>query len=125
MKMTRAAKSVFTFSFIFIIGGLGLLFVPQFVLSFLGFQISVFLFPRFLGMALLVLAYYYMRAAWGGLTEFFKWTVHARLAGITAYIAFVVFGIAPVSVLWFALMDLLGALWTQWAVAVDKRVPRE
>jgi len=120
--MSNAAKSILAFSFVFINGGLGLLLAPQFVLSFLGFSFTEYLFPRLLGMTMLVLAYYYIRAAWSGLTEFFKWTVHMRFMGIALYIAFVAFDVAPVTVLGFALMDLLGALWTQWALAVDKRI---
>ncbi len=119
--MSRAAKSVFAFSFVFINGGLGLLLAPQFVLSFLGFSLTEFLFPRLLGMTMLVLAYYYIRAAWSGVTEFFKWTVHARFMGVAFYIAFVLFGIAPISVLGFALMDFLGAFWTQWALGTDRK----
>jgi hypothetical protein len=120
--MSRAAKSVLAFSIVFINGGLGLLLAPQFVSSFLGFSFTELLFPRFLGMTMLVLAYYYVRAAWSGLTEFFKWTVHMRLMGVTFYIAFVVFGIAPITVFGFALMDLLGALWTKWSLVADERV---
>jgi hypothetical protein len=122
--MTRAAKSVFAFSFVFLIGGLGLLLAPQFILSFLGFRLTEFLFPRFLGMALLVLAYYYVRAARGEVTEFFKWSVHARLAGVAFYGVVVLCGIAPLVVLGFALMDLLGALWAQSAIAAEKHVPQ-
>ena len=73
-------------------------------------------------MTMLVPAYYYIRAAWSGVTEFFKWTVHARLMGVAFYIAFVAFDVAPVTVLGFALMDLFGALWTKWALAADKRI---
>ena len=119
--MSRAAKSIFAFSFVFINGGLGLLLAPQFVLSFLGFSLTEFLFPRLLGMTMLVLAYYYIRAAWSGVTEFFKWTIHVRFMGVAFYIVFVIFRIAPISVLGFALMDFLGALWTQWALGADRR----
>ena len=118
--MSRAAKSIFAFSFVFINGGLGLLLAPQFVLSFLGFSLTEFLFPLLLGMTMLVLAYYYIRAAWSGVTEFFKWTVHARFIGVVFYIAIVLFGHVPASVLGFALMDFLGALWTQWALGADR-----
>ncbi len=93
--ISRVAKSIFSFSLVFIMGGLGLLLAPQFVLSFLGFSLSEFLFPRLLGMTMLVLAYYYIRAAWNGLTEFFKWTVHARHLGVACYIVFVLFGMLP------------------------------
>jgi hypothetical protein len=120
--MSRAAKSVLAFSLVFINSGLSLLLAPRFVLSFLGFSSTEFLFPRFVGMTMLVLAYYYVRAAWSGLTEFFKWTVHMRLIGVTFYIVFVAFDVAPITVLGFALMDLFGALWTKWALAVDKRI---
>jgi hypothetical protein len=119
--MSRATKSVLAYSFVFLIGGLGLLLAPQFILPFLGFQTTGFLLPRFLGMAMLVLAYYYIRAAWAGLAEFYKWTFHARLAGAVIYVVLIVLGIAPAVVLGFALMDLLGALWTQWALAKDRR----
>jgi hypothetical protein len=41
--------------------------------------------------------------------------------GVAFYIAFVLFDIAPLSVLGFALMDFFGALWTQWALGADRR----
>jgi hypothetical protein len=114
--MSRAATSVFYYAFVFIMGGLGLLLVPQIVLPLLGFSFAGELYARLLGMVMLILAYYYIRAARSELAEFFGWTVHARIAGLGFYIVFSLLRLAPPIVLVFGAMDLLGALWTSWAI---------
>ena len=118
--MSEAAKSVFYFAFVFIMGGLGLLVVPHTVLPLLGISSTDGLFVRLLGMVILVLAYYYIRASMRELTDFFMWTVHARTAGLVFYLVFYLLDLAPLVVIGFGVMDLLGALWTWWAIGADK-----
>jgi hypothetical protein len=118
--VSKAAKSVFSFAFVFIIGGLGLLLAPHIVLPLLGLPSTHVLFVRLLGMVMLILAYYYIRASMRELTDFFMWTVHARTAGLVFYLVFYLLDLAPLVVIGFGVIDLIGALWTWWAIANDK-----
>ena len=57
------------------------------------------------GMLVLLLGYYYARAARRELTSFFRWTVHARSAVLLFFLAFVVLGFAPPILIVFGAID--------------------
>lgn len=118
--MSSAARSVYCFAFVFVMGGVGLLLIPHIVLPMLSLPSANDLFVRLLGLVMLILAYYYIRAARRELTDFFLWTVHARITGFGFYVVFYLLDIAPLVLLGLGVVDLLGALWTRWAIRSDR-----
>lgn len=118
MKKTSTTLLVFG---LYLIGmGLGLIAMPNFVLGMLGFPATNEVWVRVVGVLALVLAYYYTSAARADLKIFAQWTVPARIGVFVAFAAFVAAGfVGPVMVL-LGSVDLLGAIWTGWALRAEK-----
>ncbi|HNQ95801.1 MAG TPA: hypothetical protein PKK96_16840 [Anaerolineales bacterium] len=118
--MEKSSTSIFVFGLYLVGMGLGLVVVPNFVLGTLGFPATDEIWVRVLGVVTLVLAYYYISAARADLKTFAQWTVPARIGVFVAFAAFVVMKfVGPVMIL-LGSVDLLGALWTGWALRAEK-----
>ncbi len=110
--MSQAAKSLFVFG-IYLCGlGLLLLLVPNLLLPVFGAPPTNEVWIRVIGMLVLCLSFYYVKAARGELTDFIRWTVWARAAVIVYFVSFVLLVSAPKALLLFGLIDLLAAVWT-------------
>lgn len=114
--MSRAARTVYLFSFYLFLLGLVLLVVPNLLLGAFGIEETHEVWIRVVGMLVLLLGYYYNGAARHELTPFLRWTVHARLSVLAFFIAFVVLGYAPTVLIVFGAIDAAAALWTAVAL---------
>lgn len=114
--MKKSSTSLMFFG-VYLIGmGLGLLLMPNMVLKIFGIPATDEVWPHVVGALALVLAYYYLSAARADLRIFAQWTVPARIGVFAAFTAFVFAGlVGPVMIL-LGSVDLLGALWTGWAL---------
>jgi hypothetical protein len=110
--MSRAARSILVFGVYLTAVGLGLLFVPNVLLTTLRLPPSAEIWPRILGVVTLVLAYYYVMAARSELTGFFRWTVTARILVFVVFGVLVLAGLAPIPVALLGAVDLAAAVWT-------------
>jgi hypothetical protein len=116
IKMSKAAISLLVFGIYLVLNGLGFLLIPDPMLGLLGLPAVTEPWARILGMLTLILAYYFIQAARHEMTDFFRFTVHARAAVIVFVVAFVAFGLAQPMMIGFGVVDLLGAIWTAWAL---------
>ena len=117
--MSRAAKSLFVFG-VYLCGlGLFLLLVPNLLLRVFGAPETNEVWIRVIGMLVLCLSFFYVRAARAELTSFIRWTVWGRAAVIVYFTAFVLLLSAPKALLLFGLIDLLSAVWTWLALKAD------
>jgi hypothetical protein len=118
MKNTSTTLLVFGW---YLVGmGLGLVAAPNFVLGTLGMPATSEVWVRVVGVLALVLAFYYTSAARADLKPFAQWTVPARIGVFVAFAGFVVMGyVGPVMIL-LGSVDLVGALWTSWALRAEK-----
>jgi hypothetical protein len=82
----------------------------------LGFPATEEVWPHVVGVLALVLAFYYVQAARAGVRPFVQWTVPARLGVFVAFTAFTLTGLAGPVMILLGSVDLLGALWTAWAL---------
>ncbi len=114
--MIRAAQSVFVFSLYLFVVGIGLVAVPNTVLTPLGFSPSAEFWPRVIGVLTLCLAWYYFSAARAGSDQFFRWTVQVRIGVFVVFGALVLLRLAPAPLALLGTVDLLAALWTAWAL---------
>ena len=114
--MSKSATTVFVFGIYLIVIGLAFLVTPNLALELFGFPTTSEPWIRVMAMLLLLLAYYYIQAARGEMTGFFRLTVHARTAVILFFIVFVVLDLAQPTLLLFGLVDLLAAIWTAWTL---------
>ena len=114
--MSKAAKSILVFGIYLVVIGLAFMVVPNIALGLFGFPVTNESWIRVMGMLLLILAYYYVQAARNELKSLFRWTVHARSLVVVVFIIFVALGLAKPMLIMFGVVDLLGALWTGWAL---------
>ena len=122
-KMSNTALSILVFGIYLVIIGLIFLLAPNAVLSLIGLPPTHEVWAHLAGMLLLVLAFYYLMAAWSETRPFFQWTLYTRFSAIFVLIGFVWAGwIGPVVFL-FWLGDLAGALWTLLALRKDALPP--
>ncbi|MSU49365.1 MAG: hypothetical protein EXS37_09815 [Opitutus sp.] len=119
--MSHSARSVWFFGLYLIPVGLGLLASPNTVLIPLGFPASTDVWPRVVGVLALVLAYYYIQAARGGSTAFFRWSVQARTGVCFVFVALALIRFAPPPLAMLGVVDLLGAAWTALALRAEAR----
>ncbi|MGE5714480.1 MAG: hypothetical protein ACM32F_11425 [Betaproteobacteria bacterium] len=114
--MAYAAFTIRMFG-IYLLGlGAVLLTAPNLLLGLFGLPPANDVWIHVVGMLVGFLGFYYVRAAIGGLTAFFRWTVPVRLSVLVFFGAFVVAGLAPPVLLLFAAVDAMGALWTWHAL---------
>lgn len=123
MKMIKSALSVFIFSLYLLLIGAGLALVPNMLLAWFGLAATQEVWIRVVGMLVFILGVYYLLAARTGFKPFFQWTVYGRMAGSVAYLALVLFKLAPAIFIWFAIVDLLTALWTYHCLRTEGRQP--
>ena len=118
--MSRAARSVYVFSFYLVVLGVVLVATPNLLLSLNGLPATSEVWIRVVGVVVLCLAVYYLLAARHELTEFFRWTVFVRASVMVFFAAFVVLGfVQPVFVV-FGVADLAAAIWTALALRADR-----
>jgi hypothetical protein len=118
MKKTSTTLLVFG---LYLVGmGLGLVAMPNVVLGTLGFPATNEVWIRVVGVLALVLAYYYISAARADLKSFAQWTVPARIGVFVAFTVFALAGFTSPMLIALGAVDLLGALWTGWALRAEK-----
>lgn len=114
--MSPAAKSVFVFGIYLSILGIILVAIPNLLLSMFDLNETEEVWIRIVGMLVLLLSVYYVQLARKELADFFWLSVYVRSSVIVFFTAFVLAGyVQPVLIL-FGAVDLLGALWTWWAL---------
>ena len=114
--MNKAAMSVQVFAGYLLLLGLVLVLSPNTLLRAFRMAPTGEVWIRVVGMLVLVLAFYYWNAARAGLTGFFRWTVAARTSVLLFFIAFVIAGYAPPTLILFGIVDVAGAVWTALAL---------
>jgi len=114
--MGNAARSVFVFGLYLAVIGAIFVTVPNFFLVLNRFPPTNEVWIRVVGVLVLCLAYYYVRAGRRGLTDFFRWTVTVRSFVFLAFCAFVLLRLTQPMLVVFGIIDLLGAIWTALAL---------
>ena len=117
--MKKSSTTVLVFG-IYLTGmGLGLVLMPNVVLSLLGFPASEEVWPRVVGVLALALAFYYISASRMDLRSFAKTTIPVRIGVFILFTAFVLAGWAGSIMIVLGAVDLLGALWTGYALRAE------
>ena len=119
--MSKAARSLFVFGVYLILLGLFLLIAPNTLITFFGLPTTSDIWIRVVGMLLVLLAYYDIQAARKNLTNFFRWSVVARMSVIVFFAVFVILDLVKPILLLFGGVDLLAAVWTYIALRKEKR----
>lgn len=114
--MSSSARSVFTSGIYHILLGGSLVIDPNFLLRLFGFPVTSEIWIRILGLALLSIAFYDISAARANLVDFFRWSVLVRLPFVIFLGLFVAVGLVKTTAILFGIVELIGALWTAFAL---------
>jgi hypothetical protein len=68
------------------------------------------------GTLTVALSFFFTQAARKELTDYFRWTVYVRLSVFACFTAYALLGFAGPALILFGVFDLLGAIWTAWAL---------
>ena len=117
--MSKAALSVWIFSFYLYALGAVLLIVPNLLLGLFGLPSTDEVWIRVVGMLVLILGYYYMTVGRNDLTPMIKATVFGRWGVLIFFIAFVIEGFAPPVLILFGVIDAAAATWTALSLRAD------
>lgn len=118
--MKKSSTSILVFGMYLIGMGVGFVFMPNTLLDMLGLPLTDEVWSRVVGVLALVLAFYYISAARTNVSQFAQWTVPARIGVFVAFTAFVIMGLVGPIMIVLGSADLLGALWTGWALKAEK-----
>ena len=121
--MSKSAMSVMVFAVYLVLLGLVLVLAPNTLLRAFRLAPTGEVWIRVVGMLVLILAYYYWNASRAGLRVFLRWTVAARTAVLLFFIAFVIAGLAPPTLILFGVVDFSGAVWTALALRGEAARP--
>jgi hypothetical protein len=114
--MTRSAISLFVFGIYLLIAGALFVISPNSLLSLFGFPPTTEVFIRIVGMLMMFLGVYYLLASRHAWIDFFRWSIFLRVSVTLFFAAFVLLGYVRASLMIFAGIDFLGAIWTTWAL---------
>jgi hypothetical protein len=117
--VSKCAVSLFVFSIYLYIMGFVLVVTPDTLLRIFGFPDADGLWIRIAGVLVIILGFYYSHAARAELRPFFVWTVIARSSVLLFFIAFVIAGLAPPTLILFGVIDFVAAMWTLFAIRFD------
>jgi hypothetical protein len=114
--MSRAATSIFVYSFYLIGQGVLLLFAPNVAMGLFGLPAVQEVWVRVLGYSLLALSGYFLVAARRKVTDLFFISVIFRLGLPIIFGAFVALGYAGPALLLLTPPDVLFSIWTAWGL---------
>ena len=117
--MSSAAVSVRFFAFYLLALGVVLVVIPNVFLRAFSLATTDEVWIRVLGVIVVLLGYYYHRAARYELTEFIRGTVHGRYAVLACFVGFVVLGVGPPILILFGVVDAIAAFWTSSCLRSD------
>lgn len=117
--MKKSALSMLFFAFYLATLSLAFIFFPNPFITIFGFEETSEVWVRILGYVLGMLAFYFIMAVLDNATNFYRWSVYARLLTLPAFLIFVLFGIAPPVLTLFGVVDTPCALWTALALKMN------
>jgi hypothetical protein len=90
--------------------------MPDTILPLLGIPATTEVWIRILGLLVVLLGYYYVIAAQKEIKDFFNATIPVRLVFFLGILVLVLTKVAYPILIIFGIIDLLGAIWTTWAL---------
>jgi len=124
--MSKTARTMVIYGwYVILFLGLPFLLVPQLILPLAGMAAPTEVWVHVLGMTVLFLGFYYIQMGRHELTQFFRWSVIARLLVPVFFVAFVLLGWAPPVLLAFTIPDILFATWTALSLRGELPVSKQ
>lgn len=121
MNWKNPTTTSLVFSIYVFVAGASLLLLPTFIPSLTGLSIPQDVWVRVTGAIAVALSYYYFDAARRNNLAFIESTVIGRAIFAIAITGLIVFGYAPINMIIFPIIDLLGAAWSFYALREMKK----
>lgn len=119
--MSNSSISVIVFGFYMLGQGLILFFAPNFLMNLFEMPTALDHWVRVVGIALIVLAFYYIQASLLDLRKFFKLTLVGRTIQLVLFFLLVAIYQAPILLIGFATLEFFSGVWTFLALRADER----
>jgi hypothetical protein len=119
--MNSSAMTIKVFGVYILVAGCCFAFIPNVLLSLLGFPPANEIWVRVLGVIAAVLGYYYLSGALASARYFFVASIYGRCAFCAGCVGLVLFADASWQLIIFGSVDLAGAVWT--ALALRRETP--
>ena len=110
--MTRLSWSIFLFGWYLLFAGVFLSFFPNILLSIIGIEETTESWIRLLGVTVFILGTFFLYMGRQGSRAFAYISVFGRALFIFGIVGVIMFHAAPIQLLLFGIVDLLGFLWT-------------
>lgn len=118
--MRSSALSIKAFGVYVILTGLGLVIAPAMLLSMFGLPAPSEIWVRVLGALALVVGYYYWACGTAGAKTYFRASIVGRLLFCAQCILLVLLAAAPLQLIIFGVIDVIGAAWTAYALRAEE-----
>lgn len=119
--MSKPALTLKVFGVYLFILGIGLILLPNLILSVFGVPPTSEVWIRVVGVLVFNIGIYYWYAAKHEARIIFLASVYARTFVLAAFIAFVVTGLVSPVLILFGTVDFAGAIWTFVALKTEKQ----
>jgi hypothetical protein len=119
--MSKTAFTIKAFAAYLAVLGVGLVLVPNLLLSLFGMAQTTEVWIRVLGVVVLNLGVYYWAAAECEALLFFRASIYTRALVLACFVGFVLLGLAKPVLVLFGLADAAGALWTWLTMRREQR----
>lgn len=119
--MSRSALTIKVAACYLLALGLGLMFVPNLLLTLFGMPPTREVWIRVLGVAVFNFGLGYWAAASSEALAFFRMSTYGRPLVLVAFAAFVLLGLAQPQLLLFGAVEAAGALWTWLTMRLERR----
>lgn len=114
--MQSSAFTIKAFGIYVVLTGIGLLLTPNTLIGLFGFAPTSEIWIRVLGALAIILGYYYWACGAAGAKAFFRATIPGRVGFGALCVGLVAAAGAPLPLLVFGVVDVLGAAWTYQAL---------
>lgn len=114
--MSAPARSVLVFGIYLIVSGLTYFSIPNMILPLVGFAPTAEFWFRVVGLLTVILGFYYVYCARQELWPFFRATLFGRALLFVGLTTLVLAGLADPMLIAFGAIDLVGAVWTWFAL---------
>jgi hypothetical protein len=114
--MSNAGLSLFVYGIYMVLSGLGFALIPNSVLGLFGMPATEEPWLRILGVLMIAVGYYYIQTGRKDIRSFFPWSVQARVGVFVIFVVFYFLDWAAATLLIFGVVDLLGSIWTFFAL---------
>ncbi|TGL45046.1 hypothetical protein [Leptospira perdikensis] len=120
MRLLNPAFTVFIFGVYLLGQGFALLFFPNVLLSIFQIPIPLDYWIKIVGIALIILGFYYIGTAKFNLILFFQLTVIGRSLQFVLFLILYFIQPIPVMLLGFSFFEFLSGIWTYIALKKNK-----